>query len=135
MRGARLRAGAVLLAVLLLGAGTVPAWAWWTDQGTVRSGTLGTGAVPATTATCGALGVLTVTFQWAAVDGATSYVVHHGPGGSSTEVVTGTQFTTTSPISGGTFWVVAQREFPGTTWASAESNQLTYTVAVVALCV
>ncbi|MBO0607600.1 hypothetical protein [Myceligenerans salitolerans] len=138
MSGARRRTAAAALTGLLLGAvigaGTAPAWAWWTDQATVRSGAVAAATVPAPAAACGPVGVASVRFNWTAVPGATSYVVHFGANGSMTRTVTGTTFTTTQLVSSGTFWVVAQREFPGTTWVSANSNRLDYVVAVVSLC-
>lgn len=107
----------------------------WTDAVPVTDAALSasTIATPATF-TCGTLGVASVTFNWAAVAGATSYTVHFGPGGASTRTVTGTSTTITTAISNGTAWVVANRVFTSTTWTSAASNTRTYTVAFVSLC-
>ncbi len=125
------------VAFVLLGPGQVQgAWAApWTDNVGISGSTLtaGTIAVPATF-TCGALGVLSVTFNWAAVSGATSYTLYYGSGGASSVTVTGTSRTLTSAISSGTAWVVANRDFGSTTWTSAPSVSRTYTVAVVSLC-
>nr|BFF21838.1 hypothetical protein GCM10025730_53590 [Promicromonospora thailandica] len=124
----------VALALLLLAGGTVSAWAWWTDQGTVRSGAVATAVLPAPTARCGAVGVASVRFDWTSVTGATRYVVHYGANGARTQVTTGTSFLALDLIGQGTFWVTAQRQFTGTTWTSVPSNRLTYTVAAVSLC-
>lgn len=128
-----------LLAVALGGAmATVPTQAFaafWTDSVTVGGTTYTASTIPApATFTCGALGVLSVKFNWSAVAGATDYTVHYGSGGASTTTVTGTTVTITSVISGGTAWVQANRNFGSTTWTSAGSNTRSYTVAVVSLC-
>lgn len=107
----------------------------WTDPVTVSGTTLTADVIAApATFTCGGLGVLSVTFNWAAVSGATSYTLHYGSGGSSTTTVGGTSATIVTAISGGTAWVVANRSFGSTTWSSVASNTRTYTVAVVSLC-
>lgn len=128
---------AALVALLVVGPGQVrPARAAaWTDPVTGSGTTLtaATVAAPATF-TCGALGVLSVTFSWAAVPGATNYTVHYGAGGALTATVTGTSATLTAAITGGTAWVEANRVFPSTTWTSGASATRSYTVAVVSLC-
>ncbi|WP_277210092.1 hypothetical protein [Isoptericola croceus] len=105
----------------------------WTDQGTITSGAVNAGVVAATTLNCGAIGVFSVTFTWPAVSGATSYRLHYGNGGSQMNV-TGTSQTITSVISGGTAWVVTQRNFGQVTWTSVPSNTRSYTVALASLC-
>lgn len=124
-------------ALMILGPGQVaPAAATpWTDPVTV-SGTALTAAVvpPSASFTCGALGLFSVRFDWTAVAGATNYTLHYGSGGTSTATVTGTSALLTSAISGGTAWVVANRNFGSTTWSSVASTTRSYTVAVVSLC-
>ncbi|PRZ04373.1 hypothetical protein BCE75_110147 [Isoptericola sp. CG 20/1183] len=106
----------------------------WTDEGTVVSGAVGAGTVPATSLSCGALGVLSVRFNWTSVPGATSYVLRYGTNGSQSETLTVTTRRFTSALSGGTAWVVTQRNFGQVTWSSVPSNTRSYTVAVVSLC-
>jgi signal peptidase I len=122
---------------LLVGPGQVAgAWAApWTDPVPISGTTLTAGTIPApATFTCGGLGLLSVTFNWAAVAGATDYTLHYGSGGSTTVTVTGTSRTIVTAISGGTAWVRANRVFPSTTWTSVASNTRSYTVALVSLC-
>ena len=127
-----------LAAATVLGAGTVtaaPARAAWGDTVSVSGSSVGTYTVPApATFTCGALGVLSVTFNWTAVAGATNYTLHYGAGGALTKAVTGTSTTVVAAISGGTAWLQANRNFGSTTWVSAPSQTRTYTVAAVSLC-
>ena len=97
--------------------------------------TLTAATVPApATFTCGALGVLSVTFNWAPVPGATSYDVHYGPNGSTVYTVTTTAAQLTTLIDGGKAWVQANMSYGGTTWTSAPTVSRNYTVAVVSLC-
>jgi len=101
----------------------------------VSGSTVGTYTVPApATFTCGTLGVLSVTFNWTAVAGATNYTLHYGSGGALTKAVTGTSTTIVTPISSGTAWLQANRSFGATTWTSVASATRTYTVAAVSLC-
>jgi signal peptidase I len=124
--------------IVVLGPGAIhaaPALAAWGDTVDVSGSSVGTITVPATaTFTCGTLGVLSVTFNWTAVTGATSYTLHYGSGGSQTKTVTGTSTTVVTAIAGGTAWLQANRGFGSTTWTSAPSATRTYTVAVVSLC-
>lgn len=125
------------VALAVLGPGQVTgAWAApWTDGVSVTGTTLTSGTIAApATFTCGALGLLSVQFNWAAVAGATGYTLHYGSGGSQTATIAGTSATLTAAISGGTAWVVANRAFGGVTWSSTASTTRTYTVAVVSLC-
>jgi signal peptidase I len=128
----------VLLATALTAVGvatSAPAWASFTDAVTVSGSTVATATVPTpSTFTCGLLGVLSVTFNWTAVPGATSYTVHYGAGGAQTTTVTGTTTTIVSAIAGGTAWVQANHDYGATTWTSAASQARTYTVAVASLC-
>lgn len=120
-------------AMTLLVAGPASA-APWTDDVAVTETTLTTTTIPTTTLSCGALGVLSVTFNWTAVPNATNYTLHFGSGGSSTVTTSSTSRTITTALAGGTAWVTVNRAFGSTTWTSAPSNTRTYTVAVVSLC-
>lgn len=111
-----------------------PTMASFSDNVPVSGSTITAATVPAPTFNCGLLGVLSVTFNWTAVPGATGYTVHYGNNGSSTVSTTKTTHTITAAISGGTAWVVANRNFGSTTWTSKPSNTRSYTVAVVSLC-
>lgn len=109
--------------------------AFWTNDAPATGTTFTAYTLPApATFTCGGLGVLSVTFNWAAVSGATNYTLHYGSGGATTKTVTGTSTSITAAVSGGTAWIVANRSFGSTTWSSVASNTRTYTVAVVSLC-
>jgi hypothetical protein len=135
MRRARvLLIGVVTLLALTVSGPPKGTYAWYTDSAAMDSGSIGAGTIPAPTLTCGALGVLSVTFDWTAVPGATSYTLHYGSGGSSTLDLAGTTTTLVAAIAGGTAWVVAHRDFGQTTWDSVDSNTRSYTVAVVSLC-
>lgn len=123
--------------LLVLGPGNVsPVSAVaWTDAVPITGAALSAATIPApSTFACGALGILSVQFNWAAVSGATNYTLHYGSGGASTATITGTSATLTSAISGGTAWVVANRNFGSATWSSLASVARPYTVAVVSLC-
>jgi signal peptidase I len=138
-RRASRRTVSALLAVVLGGAiASLPSYAFaaaWTDPVTVGGGTFTSSTIAApATFTCGGLGVLSVTFNWSAVAGATDYTLHYGSGGATTVAVAGTTKTITAALAGGTAWVVANRNFGATTWSSVASNTRTYTVAVVSLC-
>ncbi len=130
-----------MLAVALGGAMAVlPTHAWAaldSTRSTVTGATFTTSRVPPSASfTCGGLGVLSVTFNWAAVSGATSYTLHYGRGRSDDcRPSTGRpRRRSVAAISGGTAWVVANRNFGSTTWSSVASNTRNYTVAVVGLC-
>jgi hypothetical protein len=124
---------AATAAVLAGPAGSASA-APWTDDVAISGTALTAGTVPAPSLSCGALGVLSVTFNWTAVSGATSYTLHYGSGGSSTLSTTSTTQTIGTAISGGTAWVVANHAYGSVTWSSVASNTRSYTVAVVSLC-
>lgn len=137
-RASRKAAPALLALVVGAAVATAPSHAWaapWTDPVTVSGTSLTSATIPPSASfSCGALGLLSVTFNWSAVAGATNYTLHYGNGGTSTVTVAGTSRTITSAISGGTAWVVANHNFGSTTWSSVASNTRTYTVAVVSLC-
>jgi signal peptidase I len=108
----------------------------WTNDVVIGGGTFTAKVVPAPVASCGSLGLLSVRFNWTAVTGATGYVLHYGSGGGTTETV-GSGTTTkllTAALAGGTFYVQTQINYGSSTWTSASSNTLSYTVAVVSLC-
>lgn len=129
------RGAAVGAAVTVIAAGPAAQAAPWTDATTISGTTLTAVTVPPpATFTCGGLGVLSVTFTWSAVAGATSYTLHYGSGGSQTATIAGTSATVVAAIAGGTAWVVANRAYGSTTWSSVASTTRTYTVAVVSLC-
>jgi signal peptidase I len=130
------RAGATAVAAMAVVAGPAgPASAApWTDPVTISGTTLTAGTVAAPTLSCGTLGILSVTFNWTAVSGATSYTLHYGSGGSSTTTTASTTITLVTAISGGTAWVEANHNYGSTTWTSVASNTRSYTVAVVSLC-
>lgn len=125
---------AVPVAAVMVSTTAAPSSASFTDTGTVTSSTIATYTVPPTTLTCGAVGLLSVTFNWTAVPNATNYTLHYGTGGSSTVTTTSTTRTLTAAIAGGTAWVVVNRAVGSTTWSSVNSNTRSYTVAVVSLC-
>ncbi|GAA3831674.1 signal peptidase I [Nocardioides panacisoli] len=131
----RARAGVVTGATMAVAVGvTGPASGAvvpWTDPVDVTGSAFVSTTVPAPTLSCGALGLLSVTFNWTAVSGATGYQL---TAGGTTYAVAGTTKTITAVITGGTATVKALRDFGSTTWTSAASNQRTYTVAAVSLC-
>ena len=132
-------AGSVLVVVALGSAVVVPQRAdaaGWPDTVGVSGTVLTAHTVPVpATFTCGALGLLSVRFDWTAVPGAVSYDVHYGPGGSSSYTVTTTAAQLAAALAGsGTAWVQANMAYGSTTWTSAPSVSRTYTVAVVSLC-
>jgi signal peptidase I len=136
-RGSRVAARTAAFAVLGTTLAVAPpaSAAFWTNGSPVTGTAFTTYTLPApATFTCGGLGLFSVTFNWAAVSGATSYTLHYGSGGATTKTVTGTSTSITSAISGGTAWIVANRSFASTTWSSGASNTRGYTVAVVSLC-
>ena len=136
-RGSRVAARTVASAALGTTLAVAPpaSAAFWTNAAPVTGSAFSAYTLPApTTFTCGSLGVLSVTFNWAAVTGSTNYTLHYGSGGATTKTVTGTSTNITSAISGGTAWIVANRSFGSTTWSSVASNSRSYTVAVVSLC-
>lgn len=110
----------------------MPSAAAWTDPVDISGTAITAHTVPAPTLSCGALGVLSVTFNWTAVAGATGYELTAG--GTTYPVQTTTTRTITAVITGGTATVRALHDFGSTTWTSVASNQRTYTVAVVSLC-
>lgn len=125
---------AVPIATVVVSTTASPSSATFTDAGTVTSSAVTAYTVPTTTLSCGALGVLSVTFNWTAVPNATNYTLHFGVGGSSTVTTASTTRTITSALSGGTAWVTVNRAVGSTTWTSVASNTRSYTVAVVSLC-
>ncbi|SDS84491.1 signal peptidase I [Microlunatus soli] len=111
-----------------------PSWATFTDRVPISGSSIVGYTVPTTSFSCGALGVASVTFNWTAVSGATSYTLHYGNAGASTLTTTATSYTVVTLINGGTAWVTVNRDFGSVTWSSVASTKRTYTVAVVSLC-
>jgi signal peptidase I len=131
----RFRVAAGVLVLGFAASTATPAGAAWGDSVAVSGSSVSTYTVPPPpTFTCGALGALSVTFNWTAVPGATNYTLHYGTGGTQTRTVTGTTTKVVTAVSGGTAWLQANRTFGATTWTSAPSATRTYTVAVVSLC-
>ena len=125
---------ALVLAGALVPSRVTPTMAAFTDAATVQTGSLSTTTVPAPVVTCGALAVGSVRLNWAPVAGATSYTLHYGSGGGTTE--TGQVLTvTTKRISGllraGVFSVHANTLYGTTTWTSVESNKKNYSILPV----
>lgn len=116
---------------LSLGVGTSHAWAWWSSTATATATVKATTIAPPTLS-CGTLGVLSVTFNWTAVAGATSYTLTAG--GTTYPNLTTTSKTIVTAINAGTATVVANQSFGSTTWTSLASNSRSFTVAVVSVC-
>lgn len=133
-RGRKAALAAAPLATLLVAGTAAPSSALFSDSAGVGTPSISTHTVPTTNLACGALGILSVTFTWTAVPGATSYTLHYGAGGSSTTTTAATSETIVTAIAGGRAWVTVNRNFGSTTWTSAPSNTRSYTVAVVSLC-
>ncbi|MFL6156056.1 MAG: signal peptidase I [Marmoricola sp.] len=135
-------AGAVVVTLVVAAAGTTvatrttPTQAAWVDGAATTGSTFSTGSVPAPASfTCGALGIFSVTFNWSAVPGATSYTLHYGSSGATTSApITGTTTTVTTLISGGTAWITANRNFGSTTWTSVPSSTRSYSVIAISIC-
>jgi len=107
----------------------------WTDPVSVTGTTLTATTVPTTTLQCGAVGLLSVTFTWTAVSGATSYTLFWKGGASSTTVnAPATSVTLLSAISSNTAYLVVNRAFGSVTWSSVASNTRSFTVAVLSFC-
>ena len=130
---------ALVLAGALVPSRVTPTMAAFTDAATVQTGSLSTTTVPAPVVTCGALAVGSVRLNWAPVAGATSYTLHYGSGGGTTETVG--SGVTTKQISGllgaGVFSVHANTLYGTTTWTSVESNKKNYSILLflVSTCV
>lgn len=127
------RVAAVLAYAVALVSGGAAAHAAWADTARATSGALGASTVAVPTATCGFSLLGSQGFAWAAVAGATGYRVHHGAGGATVTDVSAAQttFSTSTPVSGGTFYVRTRHAYPSVEWTSAASNQLTYTVTAL----
>ncbi|MFE5337064.1 hypothetical protein ACFQ8E_14225 [Isoptericola sp. NPDC056573] len=106
----------------------------WTDTGTVVSGAVGAATVPAPTLSCGALGLVSVTFNWTAVANATRYQFTFGPAATPTtvQVPAGTTaYQVTGVATNATARVRAERVFTGNVvWTSVSSNTRTYSIAL-----
>lgn len=119
-----------------LGARSALTSAAWTDSVATTRSTFATGFVPAPASfNCGLIGAFSVTFNWSAVPGATSYYLHYGSGGSTVSTpITGTSRTITTLVSGGTAWVTANINYGSTVWTSGPSNTRNYSVIAISLC-
>ncbi|MFE7407582.1 hypothetical protein [Isoptericola sp. NPDC057559] len=105
----------------------------WTDTGTIVSGAVGAATVPAPTLSCGALGLVSVTFNWTAVTSATRYQFTFGPAATPTTVQVPAGTTTyqvTGVATNATARVRAERVFPSVTWTSVASSARTYSIAL-----
>lgn len=126
---------AVLLATLLtlsVGVLTPYAYGWW--SATARATATATATtVPAPTLNCGALSVLTTTFTWTAVSGATSYTLYYA-NGSSSWTGTATTYSVPNLAAANTAWVVANVNYGSVTWTSASSNTRSYYVVILGVC-
>jgi signal peptidase I len=117
---------------------TPAAAAPWTNDVVIGGGTFAAHVVPAPVVSCGLLAVGSARLNWTAVPGATSYVLHYGTGGATSETVGGG--VTTKLFSGlvtsGTFTVEAKINYGSATWTSATSNSKNYAVLLflVATC-
>jgi hypothetical protein len=116
---------------------TAPAMAApWTDGAAVTGTTFTAATVPAPSSfVCSSVGVLSVTFGWSSVAGATSYTLYYD-GGTKTVAAPATSTSITGVVNvSGTAWVVANRSFGGVTWTSVASSTRSYTYLLVAsLC-
>lgn len=128
----RMLAGVVGLSVLV-GAAAIPS-AQQTEalfeDSEYASATFTAVSIAAPTAACDLLGLGSVQVRWTAVPGATGYIVRYGAG-AATSATVGPGVTTrslTGVVTGGTFQVQAVQNFGSTTWTSARSNALTYTI-------
>lgn len=137
-RAPLLRRSAIGTAVLVLSCGGPAQAVPWTDAAPVTGGTFTARTIPAPVAACGLISVGSVQVSWAAVSGATGYVLHSGANGATTETVGPTVLSKSLSglISGGRFWVEAQTNYGSVTWTSLPSNSLTYTnlLFLVGLC-
>ncbi|MCZ2264815.1 hypothetical protein [Isoptericola sp. QY 916] len=106
----------------------------WTDTGTVVSGAVSAATVPAPTLSCGALGLVSVTFNWTAVANATRYQFTFGPAATPTtvQVPAGTtNYQVTGVATNASARVRAERVFTGNVvWTSVPSNTRTYNIAL-----
>jgi signal peptidase I len=132
------RAGATAMTAVAVAAGpSAPASAvGWTDGVPAGGAVMNAFALATPTLNCGALGLVSVTFTWPAVAGATRYTLHYAGGTSSVDIAAPT---TTKTILGvldlsGTAWLVAHSDYPSATWDSSASNTRSYTFLAVSVC-
>lgn len=132
------KASLAAIALVLAGVGTLQGmpqstYAAWIDPVDANGTTLTADTIPPPTLSCSG-GILSVTFNWTSVPGATNYTLFYNGGASSTTVAG-----TSTSISGvvnlsSTAFVRANRNFASTTWTSVNSNTRNYTFLVVSLC-
>jgi len=133
-RPTRVVAATVALGLLPMAQAT-PTWAAWNDTVAVSTpaGTISTGTVPAPQLSCGLLAVGSVTLNWTAAPGATDYTVYSGTtalgntGGATSYKISG------GLVSSGNASVVAHHNYGSTTWDSQPSDQVSYTILLVAV--
>jgi signal peptidase I len=119
----------------IVGSTSVGTSAYFTDTAAVNSGSTTAYTVPATSLQCGALSVLSTTFVWDAVPGATSYTLFYESGAQQRTVDAPATSTVVPNLAAAhTAWVVVNRNFGSTTWTSVASNTRTYYVLVVGVC-
>jgi signal peptidase I len=102
-----------------------PTLAAFTDTVPVTGSTLTAATVAAPALKCQSRNLFTVTFEWTAVPGATSYSFYTDVG-ATPATVTGTTHTVTFFGARRYASVVANRAFPSTTWSSDQSNEVSY---------
>ncbi|SKC71553.1 hypothetical protein [Krasilnikoviella flava] len=106
----------------------------WTDTGTVVSGAVSAGTVPAPALSCGALGLVSVTFNWTAVPSASRYQFTFGPAATpaTVQVPAGTTtYQVTGVAANASARVRAERVFTGgVVWTSVPSDPRTYSIAL-----
>jgi hypothetical protein len=107
----------------------------WTDDVPITGSALTAYTVPAPVVSCGTLTIGTTRLNWTAVPGATSYLLHYGTGGGTSETVGSAVLSKTFSglITSGTFTVQAQINYGSTTWTSVSSNSKNYTVLLIAV--
>ena len=107
----------------------------WTDDVPITDSVLTAYTVPPPVVSCGTLTIGTTRLNWTAVPGATSYLLHYGTGGGTSETVGPAVLSKTFSglITSGTFTVQAQIDYGSTTWTSASSNAKNYTVLLIAV--
>lgn len=113
----------------------VVAVALWADQPVTVESKIDAGRVAAPTDfRCAMIGLLSATFRWDQVPGATGYVLHYGSGGSQTQHIEGgsaTSATVNAVVQlSGTAWVQAKVN----SFESPPSGKRNYLGAVVSLC-
>lgn len=106
--------------------------AGWVKPVPVAGTAMKTRTVPApATFTCTGLNLLSLSFSWSAVPGASSYTLRWNGGSLTTTALSAT---TVGLLADGYAWVEANVVYGGTTWTSGPSPSRAYLVLAVALC-